>query len=613
MKANIEDLRDMFKIGYEAYEESRNEADEVWNLYHNRHFTDAQKAILANRGQPAETFNVVKMFSRMLVGYYSTVVNTAVVSAVNPRDVDTAALLNDIVDYTFKKNRFKDVEGDKIKLSAMVSGLLVSYVDVIDTGSTDEYGRPINRITMHHVPDSEIILDPLSRADDYSDARFIHRFRWLPEESVRQMFGQAKLDEIYEYYNFSEVPEADFEYTYGQRFVGKYKVHDNYLIVHTVMEDENGESWSIYWNDETILKKEKITYKDVRWPYRVEKIHTSDKTEYYGIFREVVEAQHAINQAVIKIQLMVNSEKAYVEEGAVEDIDDFEASFNRVNGIIPVISLAGIRVETMSREIQDQYIIIDKSLERIQRVLGVNDSFLGMAFASDSGRKVKLQQQQTIMSLRYITARIESFYELLAKDIASLAQQYYYANQIIQIVDEVVGQRWIELNRPIQEWTGQTDPQTGEPIMRAVLLPQVDPTTQDFMQDEDGNIILGPVSEEGTDFSFTDYEVEIQSSSYNDEDEKAQLLLESFMSGAIGQMMMQANPAGFFKMGALSMKSMKTKYSPNIVEVLEQTAQMLGGDPVANQQLATANQGGAPSGQPMSRALKLPTNTQTEF
>jgi hypothetical protein len=57
------------------------------------------------------------------------------------------------------------------------------------------------------------------------------------------------------------------------------------------------------------------------------------------------------------------------------------------------------------------------------------------------------------------------------------------------------------------------------------------------------------------------------------------------------------------------MKSMKTKYSPNIVEVLDQTAAMLGADPAANQNASMIAQGIPGGQQPMSRSLKLPTNT----
>lgn len=612
MHATIEDLQDSFKIGYEAYEDSREEAREVWNLFHNRHFTREQLAILANRGQPAETFNVVKLYSRMIIGYYSTVVNTANVLPRWPRDATTAALLNDIISYTMSDNKIDSTEGDKIKLSGLISGIMVSYCDVLPTKEKDPFGRTINRIEISHVPDYEVVLDPLSRADDYSDARFLHRFKWMPKETVKKLFGKAKMKKLEEYYNFSQAPEADFDYVFKDRFVGKYRVFDNYLIIHSVVEDEDGKRWSCFWSDETLLSKEEITFKEVRWPYRVEKVQTSDKCEYYGIYREIIQSQHALNQAVLKLQQLVNSRRVYVEEGAVQNLAEFETAYNRVTGVIPVTKLAGVRSDNVSADAQGQYIIIDRALERIQKVLGVNDSFLGMAYASDSGRKVKLQQNATIMSLRYLTARIENYYELLSYDIAHLAQQYYKAYQLLSITDEITGDRFVALNEPIMEYTGQVDAQ-GQYIMQPVLLPEVNPANGDFMEDDDGNIMLGPVGTDESSFEFTKFQIKIQASAYNDDDERSQLLVETVMSGAVGQMMMQANPAGFFKMASLSIRNMKSRYSPDIAEVLDQTAQMLGGNPQANQQLALANQGSQAgfSSQPGSETLGLPDQRQS--
>ncbi len=606
MKATIEDLKDSFKVGYEAYEPSRKEADMIWDLYHNRQYTDEQRAVLSNRGQPAETFNVIKLFARMLVGYYSTIVNTVVIQPTNPRDLDTAATLNDVVENVFEDNRF-DIEGDTIKLGGLVSGLLCAYTSVIDTGARDRFNRPVRKVVSHHIRDSELVLDPMSVKDDYSDARWLHRFRWLSGDAVRKTFGKSVTKGLDDQYNFLNVDEAEFTFNYGEPYTGHFKVFDNYLIVHSVLEDEDGTAWSCFWSGDKMLRKEKITFKETRWPYRIQRLHSSDKTEYYGIFREIRESQHALNQAVIKIQLMVNSEKVLVEEGSVENINDFKDSYNRVTGVIPVLSIAGISIEKLQKEIQDQYIIIDRCLDRIQRVLGINDSFLGMAFASDSGRKVKLQQNATIMSLRYVTARIESFYKSLGMDIAKLVKQYYTANQILMVTDQVVGERWAEINKPMEEFTGQFSPE-GEPIMQPILLPMTNPADGEIMEDDEGNIILAPVNEEGSDFSFLDFQIRIEANSYNDEDEKAQLMLETVMSGQVGTMMMQVNPAGFLSMSALSIKSMKTKYSPDIVKVLEQTAQMLSQDPAAQEQAMMANQGGQ-GGQPQSKALKLPQNT----
>ena len=611
MKVDIETLKDTFKIGYEAFESSRKEANEVWEMYHNRQYTSEQLAILAERGQPAETFNVIKLMSRMLLGYYSTIVNTVRIYGANESDVDTAKLLNDTVNYVFRKNRF-DLEGDKVKLSAIIAGLMVSYCEVRDSGKRDEFGRPINSITTHHVAESEVVLDPMSTRDDYSDARWLHRFKWIPGETVERIFGKEALAKLEAYHNHLEIAEADFEFRYDDQFQGRYRVFDNYLIVHTVIEDDDGKRWSIYWSGDEILKKSEITHKECRWPYRVQRLHTSDKPEYYGIFREVVESQKAINQALIKIQLMVNTHKAFVEEGAVENLAEFTAAFNRVTAVIPVKSLNGIKVEHMTREVQDQYIVIDKALDRIQRILSINDSFLGMAYASDSGRKVKLQQNATIMALRYLTSRIEAFYESLGWDIANLIKQYFTAHQILRIADEVAGSRFIELNKPMEIWTGQFDAQ-GQPIYEVAFEEVLDPATQEPMVDEEGNLIMAPIPESSTEFTFTDFDVIIESSAFNDEDEKAQLMLETVLGGPGGQLLAQVNPAGYFKTYSLAMKSMKTKYSPNISQIFEETAAMLSGDPNAAMAASMMASGNFNAEQPLSQSMKLPQNTNEEF
>jgi len=618
MKATIKDCRDTFKIGYESYEASRDEASLAWDMYHNRHYTQEQLDVLLQRGQPAETFNVIKMFARMLVGYYGTVVNTVVVRPRNPRDITTTTVLNDTVNYILEQNRF-DIEGDQIKLGGMISGILCAYTEVRDTGERDQFGRAVNEVTTHHVPDYEIVLDPMSELDDYSDASYLHRFKWMTENDVKKTFGADAVKKMAPYQNFVNAKEADFEfksqtnassnnYSSNYGFSGYYRVHDNYLIVHTVIEDDEGKRWSIYWHDNTILQQDEITYKKTKWPYRVQKLHSSNKTEYYGIFREILESQKAINQALLQIQLMANTTKVFVEEGAVDNIENFKVLVNRVNSVIPVNSLAGVRIDQMSKEVLDQYTLIDKALDRIQRVLGINDSFLGMAYASDSGRKVKLQQSATIMSLRYFTARIESFYQSLAADIANLAKQYYRASQFLRITDEMTGIRWVEINKPMEMFTGKMDAQ-GQPVFKPILMEVIDPANGEIMEDNEGNILLAPIAEDGTDFEFSNFDIKIESSSYNDEDEKGQLMLESVMSGQIGQMLANVNPAGFFKVSSLAMKTMGTKYSPQISAILEQTAQQLGGDPQAEQEASAMAQGQQPSQQPQSRALKLPQNT----
>jgi hypothetical protein len=574
MKIDIETLRDTFKISYQTLEASRIEAMEVMDLYHNRQYTDAQLTILENRGQPKETFNVVKMFGRMLLGYYSTIVNEVIVTPRKEDQIINASILNDLTNHVFETNNFRS-EGDKIKLDAILTGLMCSYVTAQKTGEKDQFGRPKYSIIINHIPSLEIFYDPMSQLDDFSDTRWIGRFKWLSEEAVVKAFGKDKVKELDAYHNHLDTDESEFTYAYNGEFIGQYKRFNNYLIVQTIIEDDNGKTWSIFWSGDQILDKKEITYKEVKSPYRLHRLHNSNRAEHYGIFREVVETQHAINQAIVKIQLMVNTQKAFVEDGAVENIVDFSNQFNRVNAIIPVKDLQGIRIENLSREVADQYTIIDRALNRIQRILSINDSFLGMAYASDSGSKVKLQQNASVIALRYVTAKVEQFYRLLGIDVINLIKQYYTAHDVVRIADNYTGQRWIEINKPIMRPTGNVDPRTGQAEMKPVLEEIIDPNTGKVLKDEAGNIVMAPIPTKNSEIAFTDADVSVESIAYDDEDEKNALMLEQFINGPIGQMMAQVNPVAYFKAGKLAVKNVKSKYSLELSELLDETAQLL--------------------------------------
>lgn len=592
MKIDIETLKDTFKISYDTFKDSREESLKVLDYYHNRQYTDNQLMVLENRGQPAETFNIVKMFGRMLLGYYSTVVNTVKVNPAQVDDIYTATILNDLVDYTFRTNNF-DSEGDKIKLDCMLTGLMCSYVDVRKSGEFDEFGRPKYTIKVHHVPSIEIAIDPMSVLDDYSDARYIHRFKWLSKEVCENLFGKNKVKELDSYHNHLNIDEAEFSRYFNNEFMGYYKVFDNYLIVHTVITDDNDKTWSIYWSGDVILSKKEITYKEVKNPYRVHRLHASNRAEYYGIFREVMETQNAINQALIKIQLMVNTQKAFVEDGAVENLATFTDQFNRVNAVIPVKSLAGIRIENLTREVLDQYTVIDRALDRIQRILSINDSFLGMAYASDSGAKVRLQQNASVVALRYVTSKVEQFYRLLGWDIMNLIKQYFTAHDVIRIADSYEGQKWVEINKPIQMPTGRTLPD-GSPELQYIFEEVIDPETNKPMIDLNGNIIMAPIPYKDTEIAFTKADITVESVAYNDEDERSRLMIEQAINGPVGNMLSQVNPAGYFQAASFAIKSTRVKYSQELGNILEQTAQMLSG---GNNPAAQAMQQGQVAGQ----------------
>ena len=625
MEKDIDTLKSSFQVSYETYASSRERAEQMQRLYHNEQYTYRQLQVLRKRGAPAETFNVIKLFTRVLIGYYSTVVNTIQAMPKHPRDAQVAAIANDAIDHTFRTSQF-ETEGDDCKQDLLLSGLCCAKETVYDTGERDEFGRPVMQVKLSHVPAHEIVLDYMSTEADYSDARYLHRYKWITDEVLKPLLKgtKYKIEDFDNEHNHLQTPESEFRRhgtandmqgsSGGHSFSGHYKEYNHFLLVETVVETDDGKRWKILWIDDIIISETEITHKEVRFGYRVQRLYQVEDARYYGIFEDIVESQHAINQALVKLQQAVNTQKVFYEKSAVEDKTKFRNQVNRINAIIEVKDLTGIRVENLGAEAREQYEVIDRSLTRIKMVLGVTDSFLGMAFASDSGRKVKLQQNATAMAMRHLTVRIEQFYRLLGWDILNLVKQYYYANRMLLLTDNLTGQRWVELNKPLKKVVG-VDPQSGQPIEEPVYEEVFDPETGKPMVDDDGNIVIAPVPDQDTALTFTNMDISLDSVSYSDEDEKAQLLMEQVLSGPMGQSLQSVDPAAYMKVVSLVMKVTKTRYSGQMADIFEEVALKLNqvqpglGDEAQAQAQAQAQQNLGFGQSPKSKALKLPQNT----
>src|SRR5690606_3072480 len=134
---------------------------------------------------------------------------------------------------------------------------------------------------------------------------------------------------------------------------------------------------------------------------------------------------------------------------------------------------------------------------------------------------VRLQQNATIMALRYLTDRIQLMYRLVGEDILGLASQYMQANQVLRVSDEIAGQRFIELNKPMQTWTGQMD-LNGQPVMAPMFEQVMDPENGKPLVDDEDNLVFAPIPEEGTEINFDNLDMTVETTAYNDEDERSQ-------------------------------------------------------------------------------------------
>jgi hypothetical protein len=333
-----------------------------------------------------------------------------------------------------------------------------------------------------------------------------------------------------------------------------------------------GKLYDIYWCGNHELHRSTLNYE----PYRCIRSNKGElKPEFYGIFREIIGTQQAVNQAILQIQLLVNAEKVFVDENTVDDLAEFTKLYNRVNAVIGMRDLDGYRIENFSQDIINQYHIIDAAIQRTQALLGINDSFLGLAAASDSGRKVQLQQKSSVVALRYFTKPIEHIYSIIGEDIIRLSRQYMTAHRILRLQTDIGKDTWVEINKPFFMPRAYLD-HNNNIVYDMVLEPKmVNDTT--FELDPDGNIVHTVVNEPETDITTEiDVDIEVKTSAFGETEEIQRVVLESMMNGNPGVMLQQFSPARYAKLIEIYAKSLKSEFSPELVELFQGLQEDLG-------------------------------------
>lgn len=573
----IQQLKNTARLSYENYANSIAEMMDVNQLYDNKQYTDKQHAKFTKTKIPPETFNVIKMYADILIGYYGSVVNDIHIVPASNQYIIQASLLQDIVKHVMRKNSMT-VKGDLIKRDGLLHGIMCASIHIEETGNKDKYGRKEREIRLEHVPVSQILLDPSSTKLDYSDARFIHRFKWVSKGELKKLFPKkkAEIDKLNASSSNEYHSPAMAMFEISKNFVNKENDYDEYIITHSIYIDNNDRRWSVYWSGDTILEKKEITFLTNKFPYIVSKITDSMEIGFYGVFHSIIQTQHVINKSLTKILLLCVDKKVYVEKGAVNDIDRFRRQVEAFSTVVELEDgrLNGVKVEYNTAQIAQQANILTLAEQRIMKQLHVNDSMLGMTYASESGRKVALQQNAAAMSLTFQKNKMEIFYSDLGKAICANIQQYYTAEQSLPLTDEITGTQYIEINKPLTTFTGNTGAD-GLPQLGILYVPEIDPASQEEIVDELGLPIYVPLATEQTDITYLDYQVEIRSTAYNNEEEKDQLFSEVVINGEMGRMMMLHDPAGAMEVFAIMALNNKTKTSKTVHDILVRSAEKI--------------------------------------
>lgn len=182
------------------------------------------------------------------------------------------------------------------------------------------------------------------------------------------------------------------------------------------------------------------------WAYR----KSSDGMPY-GIIRAMVDAQRDINKRFSKAQYILNSQKVIMDEGAVEDLDEFEEEIARPDSIIVKKPNKHLQID-VDRDLSDAHLsMMSLSTGMIQSLSGITDESLGRTTNANSGKAIIARQEQGSLATAPIFDNLRMARQYHGEKMLSLIEQFYTDAKQFRITDQRRNAEHLSINDGLPE------------------------------------------------------------------------------------------------------------------------------------------------------------------
>lgn len=173
----------------------------------------------------------------------------------------------------------------------------------------------------------------------------------------------------------------------------------------------------------------------------------------YGVIRRVRDIQDDVNWRAAKARHILASNKVVMEEGAVEDLEEFEDEVNRPNAII--VKRRGAELDLNVERGMDigHTNLMTQSIQMIQQAGGVTDENLGRRTNATSGIAIGRRQEQGALATAGLFDNLLYANQTEGEKILSLIEQFWTDEKEFRISNKRGVPAWRVVN--------VRDPRTG--------------------------------------------------------------------------------------------------------------------------------------------------------
>lgn len=457
------DLRKKFENAVTAERDWRELAEMYDRYYDGDQFTAEEISYLEERNIPAIVVNEIAPAVDRILGEEEVINFDWKVSPFEDTDDKTAQVVSQLLKHIRETSDLQYEISDWFKDGVVVGRSLLEV-----------FLEDNNKINVTHVPWREWWLDPYSKKYDLSDARYLCRAKWIPIDVAKEEFGK-KVVEAYNSYNWAD---EDSEDTDNIIYIDKKK--ERAKIVE-IWYFEKKELKVAYFCGDTLLRERDDIYGLRCYPFIPYFVKRDYKNRWYGLVKNMLSSQDEINHRHSKALQALDTRRVIMERGAIDpNIVAEEAS--RPDAIFEIEPGKEFQIQDNVGMSEVQFQLMTAAENRLRRVGGLSNEFLGLESNAISGRAITARSNESRKTQGRIFGNIRRSQLLLGKLLLKFVGKYYTEQKAFRITNQKGFQETITINEKVYNpETGKTEVRYGMAgINYDLILSQVpaDPNTK---------------------------------------------------------------------------------------------------------------------------------------
>lgn len=382
--------------------------------------------VLQERGQPPLWENIYHKIGNKIIGFKLAGKQDIKVSPRQRNDKNIAQMLTDILksitdteEYNLQKHS-NDID--------LLLGMSVWQVRIRTLREQDISGQKLHEVYLSHIPTESFFVDQQSQRKDAEDAKHFHKVLRFDKDDYQECFPKST-------HVFSD--------------------SDNVREMVCVIESwtkERGIWTRSFWNYDTneILRQDIDPY-GFGHPFAIRKFDVEPDGSFFGIFRNILPLQDAVNFSLIKQANKLGSIKMLIETDAVEDIETFAAHFAQDDSISAVkagtVSQKKFEIVSQNAEIAQIGQTIVAYRQQADLLTGLNEEALGQAVNRLSGYAIEQRQNVGLIGVQQYVEGSNNIDVAAFHKVLFLIKKYYKAEQILKIVEQEDALKELYINK----------------------------------------------------------------------------------------------------------------------------------------------------------------------